>query len=166
MPRRARIGFMNENFPLLFVLLGIAAGLYGFFIDQADFAQAFLGGFLFYCVGLMGLMCAAVNWNRETAAIYDIRIGYPVGNPFQRESAAAKAAFGVLGVLSFFGAADFWTATIIGWSIMTFIMAVSRLIELKYRGNCSIYNSGALLWYEIFMPMVMIFLLVLWKTGF
>ncbi|MCX6769897.1 MAG: hypothetical protein NT051_04435 [Candidatus Micrarchaeota archaeon] len=161
----SHVDFLSRNYPLFFILLGMASGFWGIFANGMKAPEAFLGGFLLFCVGVMGLLCAIVYWNKRAAIIYNGRAGWSSGSPFQRESGAANAAFGFLGVLSFFEGAEFWLATIIGWSAMTFLMGVNHAIDLRENRNQHMYNSGAVLWFDLLMPVVMIILLALWKLG-
>jgi hypothetical protein len=50
-------------------------------------------------------------------------------SPFQKEVAAANAAFGVPGVLSFFIRDNFLVATVIGASVMLFFMGIGHVVK-------------------------------------
>ena len=165
MNESTHVDFLSENYPLVFLFFGMLSGFQGIYFNGMGAAEAFLGGFLFYCVGVMGILCAIIHWNRRAATIYDRRAGWAPGSPFQREAGAAKAAFGFLGVLSFFAGTEFWMATAIGWSVMTFLMGANHVIELKVNRNQHMYNTGIILWFDLFVPVVMVALLVLWRSG-
>jgi small-conductance mechanosensitive channel len=85
---------------------------------------------------------------------------------FQKEVAAADAAFGVLGVLSFFIRDNFLVATVIGASVMLFFMGIGHVLDIRKSRNISPYNAGSVVYFDILLPVAMIALIVLWKTGY
>ena len=73
---------------------------------------------------------------------------------------------GVLGILSFFIRDNFLVATVIGASLMLFMMGVGHVIDLKKNKNFSPYNAGSVIWFDLLVPVAMVALLVLWKAGY
>jgi hypothetical protein len=92
-------------------------------------------------------------------------IGWPVGNPFQLEVAVANLAFGVLGVLCLKFRDHFWTATIVGYGIFLEGAGMVHIHEIVKSGNWSINNAGPILFADILMPLLLLLLLVLSKSG-
>lgn len=86
--------------------------------------------------------------------------------PFQKEVAAADAAFGVLGIVAFIIWDNFLVATVIGASIMRFLTGVGHVLEIRKNRNVSTYNAGSVVYFDLLIPVAMIVLLVLWKTGY
>jgi hypothetical protein len=133
-------------------------------VIRNHFAVAFL---------VIALLCAVADIILFRTAIAEavlayillVNIGWKTKSPFQKEVAAADAAFGVLGVLSFFIRDNFLVATVIGASIMLFFMGIGHVLDLKKSKNLSPYNAGSVVYFDLLIPVAMIVLLVLWKTG-
>jgi hypothetical protein len=91
-------------------------------------------------------------------------IGWSAGSPFQLEVAFANLAFGVLGILCFWIRGNFWTASIIGFSIFTLGAAYGHMINILSTGNNAPGNVGAVLILDILIPISLIALLVAYKV--
>ena len=107
-----------------------------------------------------------MHWYGPTADKIAGQIGWMPKSPFQKEVAAADAAFGVLGVLSFFIRDNFLVATVIGTSVMFFFMGIGHVLDIRKNRNISTYNAGSVVYFDLLLPVAMLVLLVLWKTGF
>jgi hypothetical protein len=88
------------------------------------------------------------------------KIGWPIGSPFQREVAFANLAFGILGLMSFWLRKSFWLATIVGFSIFMLGAAYGHVYEATSNGNYAAYNAGAVLYWDILLPVILIALWV------
>jgi Family of unknown function (DUF6790) len=88
------------------------------------------------------------------------QIGFPPDNPFQLEVAVANLSYGVLGILCMWLRGGFWTATAIGNAIYLWGAAWGHVHELVEHDNHSAYNSGAILYTDIFVPLAILLLLV------
>lgn len=87
-------------------------------------------------------------------------IGWMPGSPFQFEVAVANLAFGVLGLLCYFYRGNFWTATIIGSAVFGWGAAWGHIREIMLYKNYAPGNAGAILYLDIFMPIILIGLLM------
>ena len=86
------------------------------------------------------------------------RIGWPAGNPFQREIAFTNLAIGVTGLCCFFVRDGFWLATIIVAGVFLFCAGLGHIHETKVRGNVSELNTGAILAWDLLFPVVLVIL--------
>ncbi|MFA5222444.1 MAG: DUF6790 family protein, partial [Methanoregula sp.] len=125
-------------------LLGIA--LLCAFADIVLFgtgvAETILAFILMINIGYQGLLAGVSHWYGPSADKIAEKLGWKQKSPFQKEVAAANAAFGVLGILSFFIRDNFLVATVIGASIMLFFMGVGHVLDIRKSRNLSIYNAG------------------------
>jgi len=83
------------------------------------------------------------------------KIGWPKGNPFQREIAFANLGYGVAGLFCFFFRDGFWLAVIIMYSIFAFGAGLGHIHEKKTARNVSEYNTGAVLAHDLMMPVIL-----------
>lgn len=116
-------------------------------------------------IGLQGLLAGFMHWYEPTSVKIAEKIGWQPGSPFQKEVAAADAAFGVLGILAFFIRDNFLVATVIGSSVMLFLMGIGHVLDLKKNRNFSAYNAGSVVWFDLLVPVLMCILLFVWKAG-
>ena len=66
----------------------------------------------------------------------------------------------------FFIRDNFLVATAIGAAIMLFFMGVGHVLDIRKNRNISPYNAGSVVYFDLLLPLAMIVLLVLWKTGY
>lgn len=92
-------------------------------------------------------------------------IGWPKGNPFQFEIAVANLSYGLLGVLCLWFHGSFWVATGIGSSIFLLGAAYGHITEIVNKGNLAPNNAGAILYADIFIPVIVLSLLLARKWG-
>jgi hypothetical protein len=88
-------------------------------------------------------------------------IGWPAGNPFQKEVAFTNLAIGICGLLCFFLRDGFWLATIVFSSIFllgAFSVHVQSQIE---SGNKKPGNAGPVFFADIIIPIVLFVLYAL-----
>ncbi|OPY37105.1 MAG: hypothetical protein A4E35_01568 [Methanoregula sp. PtaU1.Bin051] len=128
--------------------------------------EAVLAYVLLFDIGFQGILAGFMHWYGPAAEKTAKKIGWQPKSPFQKEVAAADAAFGVLGVLSFFIRDNFLIATIIGASIMLFFMGIGHVLDIRKNRNVSPYNAGSVVWFDLLLPVAMIVLLVIWKAGY
>jgi len=91
--------------------------------------------------------------------LFAASIGWSAGNPFQYEVAVANLAFGILGLLCLQFRDSFWTATAIGWSIFVLGAAGVHLHQIRIGQPYAPANAGAVLYFDILMPVLVIALL-------
>ena len=89
------------------------------------------------------------------------QIGWPTGNPFQFEVAMANLALAVLGILCIWLRGNFWYATIIGYSILALGAAYGHIVQIIVNQDYAPDNAGAVLYYDILLPVFLLVLLVL-----
>jgi hypothetical protein len=103
-------------------------------------------------IGFQGILAGFMHWYSPTADKIAVKIGWLPKSPFQKEVAAADAAFGVLGILSFFMRDNFLVATVIGCSVMFFFMGTGHVLDTKKSGNVSSLNAGSVVYFDLLLP--------------
>ena len=91
-------------------------------------------------------------------------IGWAPGSPFQSEVAFANLAIGVLGVLCYWIRDNFWTATVISSSIFLLGDAYVHIVNMIQYSNYASGNSGLVLYMDIIGPIILIVLLIAYKS--
>lgn len=124
--------------------------------------ELFLVWFLFWMVGVSSIWAfmGHVFFANEVAAV----IGWPAGSPFQFEVGIANLAFGILGLLCLKLRENFWVATIIGFSVFYLGAAYGHIVNILETGNMAPGNAGFALYMDILVPIVIIALLLAYKT--
>lgn len=90
-------------------------------------------------------------------------IGWAAGSPFQREVGMWDLSLGIVGVLCLvFRDEGFWTATIIGTGLFSISAGLGHVYELVIHGDTAAYNAGAVMYLDIFYPLILAALLVLY----
>jgi hypothetical protein len=92
-------------------------------------------------------------------------IGWPTGNPFQFEVAVTSLAIGVLGCLCLRLRGDFWLATIIVMAVFLWGAAAGHIYQIVTAQNYAPGNAGAVLYWDILVPLAQIGLLLLSREG-
>lgn len=111
--------------------------------------------------GLFGILGAAGHVLNADAIAKSI--GWPTGSPFQTEVGIANLAFGILGLLCYFKRDGFWLATILGEVIFFMGAGVLHIYQMYAYGNFAPNNAGLILYFDIFYPVVILFLYALYK---
>ena len=109
--------------------------------------------------GLGGMLTALPHiLMPDTIAGY---IGWPAGSPFQVELGFAALGISMLGVLCFWFRGAFWIAPVVAQS--TFLLGASyvHIQDALLHGNLNAGNAGPVLFYDIAIPLVAWFLLIL-----
>jgi len=147
--------------PLVFPAVAVLAGIVQVALWHVPPVTAFLLSFLVVVVGFQGIWGFLGHYFRsdEIAAF----IGWPAGNPFQKEVAFANLSYGVVGVLCFWFRGGFWVATVIGISVFLLGAAVGHVTNVRETGNRSPGNAGAILWTDVLTPVVLLALLVMYR---
>jgi hypothetical protein len=163
----ADIGEMIRNhFAVVFLAVALTGAAAEIILTGTTVTEVVLAWVLLVNIGLQGLFAGLTHWYGPTAKTTAEKIGWAPGSPFQKEVAAADAAFGVLGVLSFFIRDNFLVATVIGASVMLFFMGIGHVLDLRKNKNLSPYNAGSVVWFDLLVPVAMIVLLVVWRVGY
>jgi len=148
-------------YAIIFFIMGVIGAILHTFIMHTPFISTLLLYVLIFSVGLQGLFAFIGHYFRShEVAEY---IGWPKGNLFQKEIAYTNLAFGILGILCIWLRGDFWLATIIGKSVFLFGAAQVHITDKIKNKNLHPGNSGAVLYMEIIIPVVLIGLWILSK---
>jgi hypothetical protein len=90
-------------------------------------------------------------------------IGWAAGSPFQREVGMWDLSLGIVGVLCLVVREEgFWTATIIGTGIFYVSAGLGHVYELVIHGDTAVYNAGAVMYLDLFYPLLLAGLLILY----
>jgi hypothetical protein len=157
---------IRNHFAVFFLLVALLCAVVDIILFRTAAPEAVLAYILLFNIGFQGILAGFMHWYGPTADKIAQKIGWQAGSPFQKEVAAADAAFGVLGVLAFFIRDNFLVATVIGASIMLFFMGIGHVLDIRRTKNISPYNAGSVVYFDLLLPIAMIVLLVLWKTGY
>jgi hypothetical protein len=152
------ISLVLFGFAIVFTLIHISMKH-----KELSVAEILLSYILFFNIGLMSLIAFSGHiFNPNEIAKL---IGWAPGNPFQFEVGVADLAFGVLGVLAIYYRGLFWLATVIGSSIFLLGDFITHVIQYT-QGNSAPYNIGIFVWVaDLFIPLLSIFLLILYFRG-
>jgi hypothetical protein len=78
---------------------------------------------------------------------------------FQSEVAVANLTIGTLGILCYWIRGNFWTATVIAFSVQWLGAAVVHIRDIVVAANYTPNNAGTTLYMDILMPVILIALL-------
>ena len=141
------------------IILVTAADL-ALFTGQPVSAGTAISTLLLWClvigVGIGGIYAFLGHFFRADEVAH--RIGWPPGNPFQREIAFTNLAIGVAGCCCFIFRDGFWLATIIVAGVFLFSAGLGHLRERQVHGNVSELNTGFLLAWDLLFPVTLILL--------
>jgi len=157
---------IRDHFAVFFLVIALLCAVADIILFRTAAPEAVLAYILLFNIGFQGILAGFMHWYSPAADKIAQKIGWQAGSPFQKEVAAADAAFGVLGVLAFFIRDNFLVATVIGASIMLFFMGIGHVLDIRKNRNISPYNAGSVVYFDLLFPLAMIVLLVLWKTGY
>lgn len=145
-------------FAIIIFVAAVLAAVIHTLVGTANIVETFLFYFLVIDVGGAGVFSFSGHFFRsDEVAGY---IGWPAGNPFQKEVAFANLALGVLGFMCIWIRGQFWTATVVAASVFLFGAAIVHIIEIKRKGNLSPGNAGLILFSDVAKPLVLIGLLI------
>ena len=162
-----RLGtWINHNIVVVYFIASVICAAVRILAYHMGVVEAFLGSFLIISVGVWGIGAFVCHWFGPIAHRIAVGIGFPPDTPWQREVAGASLAFGVLGCLCNSTGNSFWMPTAIGFSIFLVCAGIGHIIEIRKSGNRSVFNAGSILYWDLGFPVVLIVLLVLWKSGF
>lgn len=82
---------------------------------------------------------------------------------FEQQLANVNLAFGVLGMISIVYRGNFWSATIIGFSVWILSDGVHHLYKAISEDNLSAGNIGVPLWTDFTVPVVLLILLFAYR---
>ncbi|MFB6282812.1 MAG: DUF6790 family protein [Halobacteria archaeon] len=144
------------------VVIGVVAGILQIYLFHTPVVKSLLLWIILFGIGVRGVI-SFYGLYFMPDKIAD-KIGFPKGNPFQREVAFANLGWGVTGLLAFFFRGNFWAAVVIGRSVFLYGAAWGHIKEYREEGNTSPKNIGPQLWFgDITVPTVLLILLVLYQ---
>lgn len=117
-----------------------------------------LQNILFVQWGIGGIFVALPHIVSPDSIAYFI--GWPAGSPFQLELGFASLGIAILGVLSLWIRGNFWIAPVVAQSTFLLGAAGIHIQDLLEHGNFAAGNAGPILFYDIFIPIVALTLLV------
>lgn len=146
----------------MFVIYLAAAAILGALVHilvfGAPVTNTLLAWLLGVQVGLGGLWAFLGHYFKsDEVAGY---IGWPAGNPFQKEVAFTNLALGTCGVLSFFlqGTAwqdGLWLGTILFATIFLVGAFTVHVKDMRQSGNTNPGNAGPVFFADIVMPIIL-----------
>lgn len=145
-------------FAFVFFAASVIAAVIHSLVGTVSIVETFLFYFLVINVGGAGVFSFTGHFFRsDKVAGY---IGWPAGNPFQKEVAFANLALGVLGFMCIWIRGHFWTATVVSASVFLLGAAIVHIIEIKREGNLNPGNAGPILFSDVGKPLVLVGLLI------
>lgn len=130
----------------------VVAAVDTIFMDAPVFESLLL--WLLVCkLGLGGIWCFLGHYFKsDEVAGY---IGWPAGNPFQKEVAFTNLALGVSGLMCFFFRDGFWLATIVFASVFLLGAFSVHVKDMQESGNKNPGNAGPVFFADIILPLVL-----------
>jgi hypothetical protein len=158
------------DFSYIFLILTILVAVLALLISKIKnealnkkrIVEIFLISFLVISVGL-GSIWAFIGHAFLSAQVA-ANIGWGSGSPFQLEVAFANLAIGVLGILCYWIRDNFWTATVIAESIFLLGAAYGHIMNMVQFANYAPGNAGPVLYMDIIGPLILIILLITYRT--
>lgn len=142
---------------IFFAMAALAASIYSI-IDVSSIVETFLFYFLVIDVGAAGVFAFTGHvFRSDEVAGY---IGWPPGNPFQKEVGFANLTLGTLRLMCIWFGGQFWTATVVAATVFLFGAAAVHVTEIRKEGNLSPGNAGPVLFSDVVKPLVLIGLLI------
>ena len=156
--RALQTSMVAKRAGIVFFVLTIIGPIVHILIGKTGLIDTFLLYFLAVRVGLGGLWSFSGHFFfSEQVAEY---IGWPAGNPFQKEIAFTNLAFGTLGVLCIWWRGNFWIATVIGVSIFLLGAAFVHIQDIRKSQNFNPGNAGSVLVSDTLNPLILCLLLL------
>jgi len=157
------MSFMDLIWPVFFPVLGAIVGLVHILWKHykgADVFRVFLMWQLAIGLGLSYIYAGFghLAFPDQVAA----SIGWPPGNPFQREVGLWDFSIGLVGLLCLkYRSIGFWSATVIAFGIFSIGAGIGHVYELVVHGDVSINNAGPVMYVDLLYPVFLGVLLFL-----
>lgn len=155
---------MDLIWPFFFPLLGAIIALIHIWWKKMERAEA-VGTFLMWqlAIGFGLSYLYAATGHLFLADKVAESIGWPAGSPFQREVGMWDGAMGICGLLCLKFREDFWTAVIIGFGIFSISAGLGHVYELVAHADFSPNNAGAVMYIDLFYPLILAGLLIWYR---
>ena len=146
------ISFILSNFTFTLLLTWMLVCLFIIIFNKKSkkpLSEKILAYFLFFNLGISGIYGFVMH------VFYGEFIARFIGwtqSPFQAEVGFANLAFGITGILAFFGNFGFRLATLIGFACFLWGAAAGHVYQMIAHHNFAPGNAGFIFWTDIFMP--------------
>jgi hypothetical protein len=138
---------------IFLVVAAVIVAIGHILIWDAPVFQTLLLWLLVFKAGLGGLWSFIGHYfQSDQVAAY---IGWPAGNPFQKEVAFTNLALGISGLMCFFYRGEFWLATIVFASIFLLGAFSVHVQSQKETGNKHPGNAGPVFFLDIIFPLIL-----------
>ncbi len=149
---------------LFFIIVAVVISLLEIFISKKPRTKTrvlgvFLLNYLIFVIGATGIM--GFMGHAFMADQIAESIGWPTGNPFQFEVAAANLAVGVAGIMCIWFRGNFWLAAIVTNGIFLFVDGIGHINQIITAHDYAPNNAGIILYTDLIMPIVGIILYIL-----
>jgi len=158
------MGIVELVWPVFFPLLGAIIALIHIRWKKMERAEA-VGTFLMWQLAIgfgLSYLYAATGHLLLADKVAE-SIGWPAGSPFQREVGMWDGAMGICGLLCLKFREDFWTAVIIGFGIFSISAGLGHVYELVAHADFSPNNAGAVMYIDLFYPLILAGLLIWYR---
>ena len=136
--------------PIFFLIAAVTIAIGQILWLHVPIAETLLLWILVIKIGLWGMVAFCAHYfNSDKIAEH---IGWPPGNPFQKEVAFTNLAIGVCGVLCYYFRDGFWLATIVFASIFLLGAFSVHVHEQKTSCNKRSGNAGVIFYLDIIVP--------------
>lgn len=158
------MGIFELVWPVFFPLVGAIIALIHIWWKKMGRAEA-IGTFLMWqlAVGFGLSYLYAATGHLFFADKVAESIGWPTGSPFQREVGMWDLSMGICGLLCLKFREDFWTAVIIGFGIFSVLAGLGHVYELVVHADFSPNNAGAVMYIDLFYPLILGGLLIWYR---
>ena len=143
------------------LMLAVAEGVQFAQHGSDGWERALLRNALVFLVGVPGIVGASGHVFAADQVAESI--GWPKGSPFQFEVGMANLSFGVLGIMCSWVTGDFWTATVVGFSVFLWGDAIGHVRQMVQEKNFNPGNAGTVFWMDILIPAALYVLLFTYK---
>ena len=163
--RREPTSSVPSRFLRAFFAVVAFIGLIGFLIATViqfatsgsdDWQRRMLEDGLLWLVGVQGWVYAGGHLLFADQVANSI--GWRPGSPFQFEVGLANLSYGVLGVFASAHGREWWLATVVAFSVFYLGAAVGHLRHIAVERNFSPGNAGPVLFFDIAVPLFLIWL--------
>jgi hypothetical protein len=150
------ITYLLKNFSLTFLCLGLLVSTVSLLrrprpLSKSTVANKLFSDYILYAVGLMYLYNFVVHTVfAETSAAF---IGW-ANSPFQYEVGYASLGFGVAAIVAHRSNLTARLVAVLGPSLFLWGAAVGHIHAILKTKNLSPGNAGAVLWTDIFLPII------------
>lgn len=148
-------------YPVVFALAALIAALIQVLLFGRLVIESLLLGLLVFSVGIQSLWAFLGHYFQSDEVATSI--GWPTGNPFQKEIAFTNLAFGTLGALCIWFHGGFWIATGLGKAIFVLGAGTVHFTERREHDNT---RPGNRISFALFNGAVQVVILVLLTLQF